>query len=177
MRLLEKELHPFKFAIPVILTYAISAPSTTWQLQEYGESPFPNFTNMIKNIFLAAFSNTNLADNRIKYTKEMKRITTNTYQNILNNGDQNMNNDNQEECINPTIKKTSGLIKLSNLRSRGKQSLNRIMKLLYKVMVQQRLVFETKNPQFIIKDINNNMNNETDDVDNKRNDLELNLEI
>ena len=66
VRDIERVLNPCEFAKPAVVALAVSAPSASWSIHEFGSMPFPKLAATIRGTFEACFSNKNMATNRLK---------------------------------------------------------------------------------------------------------------
>ena len=69
-------LCPSAFAQPVVVMLAVSAPSTSWAVDDVILAPFPRIAASIKDIFLAGYSNPDKRDNKLKrmYVRTKKAL-------------------------------------------------------------------------------------------------------
>jgi len=72
----ERMLNPSAFAQPAVILLAVSAPSTSWALDEVIHAPFPRISAALKDIFLAGYSNPDKSENRTKrlYVRTKKAV-------------------------------------------------------------------------------------------------------
>ena len=71
VRDLERRLRPSELIVPAVMTFAMSAPSTSWALDVVSLTSLPRLAAMMTSIFTAAFSNpprgaNDNGDNRLK---------------------------------------------------------------------------------------------------------------
>jgi hypothetical protein len=58
VRAAHKALYPQSLDVPAVLAFAVSAPCTTWTAEEWIHAPpLPVFTDSLRTLFLAAYSN------------------------------------------------------------------------------------------------------------------------
>ena len=76
VRQTERILCPSAFAQPAIVMLAVSAPSTSWAVDDVIIAPFPRIAASIKDIFLAGYSNPDKRDNKLKrmYVRTKKAL-------------------------------------------------------------------------------------------------------
>ena len=67
---------PSAFAQPAVVMLAVSAPSTSWAVDDVILAPFPRIAASIKDIFLAGYSNPDKRDNKLKrmYVRTKKAL-------------------------------------------------------------------------------------------------------
>jgi len=73
VRAAEKQVSPNSLDCPAVLAFAVSAPGTSWYCEDWRRTPVPLFAESMKKLFLAAFTNENETENRLKKTKFNKK--------------------------------------------------------------------------------------------------------
>ena len=66
IRDIERVLNPCEFANPAIVALAVSAPSVSWSIHEFGSMPFPKLAATVRGTFEACFADKDMASNRLK---------------------------------------------------------------------------------------------------------------
>jgi len=73
-RAAEKQTAPNSLDCPAVLAFAVSAPTSSWFLEDWMRTPVPLFAESMKKLFSAAYSNDNGGANKLKLRRPSKKI-------------------------------------------------------------------------------------------------------